>query len=503
MTATAKRAFLVLATCSFVFLLAGIANAADCDRGKKIAANIFEGADGEARQRNCFRRRIRIKRIRLEDGRRVIRPQVVMSKHVGCIIDEKATGFANAMERLWDRLAGDSWATLGPRQIRYNNVQGGTVVNPTKRTFISYLPLDSDSATISLTKRGGGASTEVAVCSHGPDGDTRLEYSEVISGNTQDGYEWSPPELHSMINRMISIQVQPAGVGKKFGYVLRVSKGEIAELVENEDPASTEPTDDLPPDSGPDSPVLPTQGELLPTSPLSLPGTAPVEQDGTAVALPGVGGGSLPPAGDLAGQGPANVGANSGQCLVTSTRRFPKIQLRCGLSARDETVDLNDDFLADCPLIAGDMVNVEVDDERRELRITGRASGGQWCASRYSPGYYTGPCYSDRTDESTTQVRTYFFQGRKLVDSVIPASCKPARLAAGVYRVISETRGNSEGGGSSLELREAGLRLEGRDRAVIRLRHSEVKGHSTAPRLCLVLHLRWTQRRFESRISVT
>lgn len=197
----------------------------------------------------------------------------------------------------------------------------------------------------------------------------------------------------------------------------------------------------------------PTQGVQLPTSPVSLPGAVPSSGDstpGASVSVPSV-----------TGSVPANAPAAAGQCLVTNTRRFPTIRLRCGLSVRDESVQISEDFLADCPLTAGDTVNVEIDEQQRKFRITGRASGGEWCSTSYPPGYYTGPCFSAKTDASSTQVRTYFYQGRKTIRTVSPKTCDPARLGPGTYRVIAETHLNTADQGSKVEIQETGLRLEG------------------------------------------
>ncbi len=450
-------------------LHATLANAADCDRGQRVAIDLFQAADGHAIQRSCLNRKVRIKKTRV-DGRTYRSAEVRTSRHVGCMVSNEIRDFGSAMQGTWNRLVDQNWATIGPRTIVFDSVQSGTTVNPTRRTFVSHVPLDSDYATINLTKRGGGSTTQIAVCSHGPDGDTRLEHSAVIAGDRPDGYVWSPPEMEDMLNRIVSIQIQPTSAAKRIGYVLQVNKGEAAELVEEETPSSSE--QEAAPASGATLPGGPTQGVQLPTGPVSLPGTASSNPGSTTSqptgsqmtpALPGVTGANLPQEADSTATGLEDVSATSGQCLVTTTRRFPEIRLRCGLSSEDEKVDVNDDFLADCPLVAGDTVNVEVVEGQKEIRITGRATGGEWCATRYSPGYYVGPCSSRKTDESTTQVRTYFYQGRKLVDSVIPATCKPARLEAGKYRVITEIRTSGKSGSPGIETREGGLNLAGEE----------------------------------------
>ncbi|MDH3280880.1 MAG: hypothetical protein OEQ18_07100 [Gammaproteobacteria bacterium] len=356
------------------------------------------------------------------------------------------------MHASWNEFADDNWATIGPRKLEFDTLQSGTVVNPTRRTFVSAIPLESDYAKITLTKRGGRSTTQIAVCSHGPDGDTRVEHSTIITGDRPDGYQWSPPELEGMLDRLISIQIQPTSAARQLGYVLQVNKGPLVEPVEEEQPSSSPPAEEPSADNI-SLPGGPTQGVQLPTSPVSLPGS----ESSSGGPTPGASD-SVPAA---TGSVPADASAAAGQCLVTTTRRFPEIKLRCGLSVRDESARISEDFLADCPLIAGDTVNVEIDEQQREIRITGRASGSEWCSTSYPPGYYTGPCFSERTDASTTRTLTYFYQGRKIIETVTPQTCDPARLEPGTYRVITETRVNNPDQRSKLEIQEAGLRLEG------------------------------------------
>lgn len=84
------------------------------------------------------------------------------------------------MHASWNEVADDNWAAIEPRELKFNVVQSGTVLNPKKRTFVSTVPLVSDYAQIILTTRGGRSTKQIAVYSHGPDGDTRLENNTVL-----------------------------------------------------------------------------------------------------------------------------------------------------------------------------------------------------------------------------------------------------------------------------------------------------------------------------------
>jgi len=234
----------------------------------------------------------------------------------------------------------------------------------------------------------------------------------------------------------------------------------------NDSPSSAQPESqsDMGPDGG---------GETTPTTGASQSNTQAQSDSGVMSTTPGTGVIALPSANmTTAGQQiqtativapalPEIATATTGQCLVTSSKNFPKIRLRCGASVRDTVTHVAEDYLADCPLVAGDMVNIQIAEDQREMQITGRASGGQWCNKVYQPGYYAGPCSTEKNGAQKITVKTYFYQGRKIVSSILPNTCKPARLEPGIYRIISEHRVTGGGQPTNQAVQEAGLRLEG------------------------------------------
>jgi len=234
-------------------------------------------------------------------------------------------------------------------------------------------------------------------------------------------------------------------------------------------------TNESPPGVQPDSQSSSGAVAATPAAGESPPGAQQENQAGSNVmsTTPGVGAIVLPGSSSTStGQQattaaittpalPAIATATTGQCLVTSSKQYPKISLRCGVSIKDTVTHVDENILTDCPLVAGDMVDIQVVEGQREIQITGRASGGQWCGKVYRPGYYAGPCGAEKTGKQRTTVKTYFYQGRKMVESIAPNRCEPARLGPGVYRVVSERRVTGGGQPSRVTIQEAGLRLEG------------------------------------------
>ncbi len=513
--------------------------AADCDVGTRVATDIFTVAEQVSAREQCLDLRVSIPVheetatdsstnsgdqetatdsstdsgdsgkvgdvlnqfgsmvIRVGQGTsKVVNKVVRTAKYAGCSAYDGFSNFSSSMVSAWNGMASNKWATIGPRQIEFGAVQEGTVVNPTKRTFVSAMPLDSDSVSVALTKKGGRAKTEIVVCGHSPSGSTRQLHKTVVDrGN--DSFTWSPQRTDGVLDHVISVQIAPITASLKFGYTLQVNKGPVVQPVPETVTATATPeevpiqtsggtTAGLPGPSvsGPEIQTLPdgslpqgsaTGGAIVQGT--AIPAPAPTADSGpdvTAANVPSIhgvesepaAGGTLPlpnPLDDAIATLPAQPETNSGQCMVSSTMRFPDIRLRCGMSVRDETIRVREDFMGDCPLVAGDMVNVGVAEGGKQLEITGRVSGGEWCGVAYPPGYYTGPCEATETESSTTLVKTLFFRGKRIVGRVLPGACNEAKLGPGIYRVVSERRDGAPGRPTQYSLREGGLRLEGDD----------------------------------------
>ena len=140
------RMIVMIVSSLLVFFQAPVASAADCDRGATVAADLFRAADDHARARNCRDKLVRVMH-RRRNGEFVVR-ETRRVKYAGCVVGRNVSGFASAMQTSWNSFVNDNWATIGPRELEFDMVQSGTVVNPTKRTFVSVVPLESDYATV-------------------------------------------------------------------------------------------------------------------------------------------------------------------------------------------------------------------------------------------------------------------------------------------------------------------------------------------------------------------
>src|SRR5215211_2867058 len=59
------------------------------------------------------------------------------------------------MVSLFNDLADNGPATLGPRRIEFGNLQTGVLIGPVDRTFVSVYPMDKDSVTFRVKKVEG------------------------------------------------------------------------------------------------------------------------------------------------------------------------------------------------------------------------------------------------------------------------------------------------------------------------------------------------------------
>ena len=135
----------------------------------------------------------------------------------------------------FNRLANNSWATLGPRDLTFGQQLSGTVVFPGNRKFVSVVPSRSDAVALSINELDGKARVEVAVCRRDETGRfSRLvapitfNYNEVSSNRAQNETfviggvrdKFLAVVLTSRYNDAIA----PTNVAPKFEYTLSLEE---------------------------------------------------------------------------------------------------------------------------------------------------------------------------------------------------------------------------------------------------------------------------------------
>lgn len=130
---------------------------------------------------------------------------------------------AEAMVRLFNDLADNGQATLGPRRIEFGNAQSGTLIGPSNRTFVSVYPMDKNSVSFKVKKLDGDGKVEVVICKI--DADNKLSNLAVFNftGDEKDGTE-IVKTVSGVENNLVQIRLNGQSAVKKFKYQFTATK---------------------------------------------------------------------------------------------------------------------------------------------------------------------------------------------------------------------------------------------------------------------------------------
>jgi hypothetical protein len=127
------------------------------------------------------------------------------------------------MVSLFNDLADNGPATLGPRRIEFGDLQTGVLVGPMDRTFVSVYPMDKDSVTFRVKKVEGESKVEVVICKIDTQGTvTNLSVFET-GDNDPDGKEYTRT-VTGVSNHLVQIRLNGKSAVKKFKYQFRATK---------------------------------------------------------------------------------------------------------------------------------------------------------------------------------------------------------------------------------------------------------------------------------------
>lgn len=130
---------------------------------------------------------------------------------------------AEAMVRLFNQLADNGQATLGPRRIEFGSPQSGTLIGPSNRTFVSVYPMDKNSVSFKVKKLEGDGKVEVVICRI--DGESKLTNLAVFNftGDEKDGTE-IVKTVSGVENNLVQIRLNGQSAVKKFKYQFIATK---------------------------------------------------------------------------------------------------------------------------------------------------------------------------------------------------------------------------------------------------------------------------------------
>ncbi len=130
---------------------------------------------------------------------------------------------AEEMVRLFNQLADNGQATLGPRRIEFGTNQFGTLIGPSNRTFVSVYPMDKNSITFKVKKLEGESKAEVVICKI--DADNKITNLAVFNftGDEKDGTE-IVKTVTGVENHLVQIRLNGQTAVKKLRFQLNVTK---------------------------------------------------------------------------------------------------------------------------------------------------------------------------------------------------------------------------------------------------------------------------------------
>jgi hypothetical protein len=127
------------------------------------------------------------------------------------------------MLTLFNDLADNGPATIGPRRIEFGRTQSGTVLGPGDRTYVSVYPMDKDRVTIKLKKLDGLCRTEVIIC--------KIDANEKVTNLAVFEFDKDDPDgkeitktLTGVQNHLIQVRINGITLTRKFQYQFLATK---------------------------------------------------------------------------------------------------------------------------------------------------------------------------------------------------------------------------------------------------------------------------------------
>jgi len=181
-------------------LAAGKAQAGTCTSAAKVAGDVWQEFRTQAIAQACAA------------------PASGPQRYLPCFV-RPALNLAQGMIGWWNRMAANSWATIGPRVLG-PEVETGTLVFGTARLFITTAPLHTRTFDVELHKLGGRARTEVTICAWKDDGSSSIVHDVTIpegADNVGNHWTWNVP----VAGQLISVHIDSKSVAKEFHYSIQ------------------------------------------------------------------------------------------------------------------------------------------------------------------------------------------------------------------------------------------------------------------------------------------
>ena len=125
----------------------------------------------------------------------------------------------------FNKMAGGSWAQIGPRPLVLGAVQKGRIIGTTGRIFITTTTLPSNSARIVVTERGGKGKVGVAICKANTDGRLTNLHEVTFNGSKKDKKDEDEKVeyvVSGVKDCVLQIHLDGKSAAKSFSYSIKI-----------------------------------------------------------------------------------------------------------------------------------------------------------------------------------------------------------------------------------------------------------------------------------------
>jgi len=145
-------------------------------------------------------------------------------KLIKCAVGNGAI-FTSKMVRFWNRMAGNSWAAVGPRKLDYNSSYNGNILGTTGRMYITPSPLNTNTASVTINEVGGKGKIGFTVCVTDMFGNTQQlarRYFNDTNQRKRNTRESRTVNIPNARYKLISVHMDGKSLGKSFKYNIRL-----------------------------------------------------------------------------------------------------------------------------------------------------------------------------------------------------------------------------------------------------------------------------------------
>ncbi len=152
-------------------------------------------------------------------------PQAALEAIQQCL--EKSDEIENAIrkaESMYESVVGrTSSLTIGPRLLRLDTWESGTIVSNAERLFVTAAPMSRDNATLRIREQGGKGKVSVTVCAFTADEKKQKVKDFLINENREEKRDKDQEidvRLNGIQNKWISVHLDGKSATNTFKYKL-------------------------------------------------------------------------------------------------------------------------------------------------------------------------------------------------------------------------------------------------------------------------------------------